>query len=116
MVDRSAHLMTDERGTYKPIGAAYASHNTVRHKDGEYVRLEPDVLVTTNTIEGFFAGLKRQIKGTHHAVSQKHLHRYVSESEFKYNHRKLDDGERTVCAIRGADGKRLTYKQQTGKE
>jgi hypothetical protein len=72
--------------------------------------------VTTNTIEGFFAGLKRQIGGTHHSVSKKHLHRYVSEIEFKYNNRGIDDGERMVRAIRGADNKRLTYKNQTGNE
>ncbi|SRR5579883_132688 len=94
---------------------AYASHNTVRHKDGEYVRQEADVKVTTNTIEGFFAGLKRQIRGTHHVVSKKHLHRYVSEAEFKYNTRGLDDGARTVLAIQSADHRRLTYREQTGK-
>lgn len=111
MVHPCSHLMTDERSAYKTIGRGYASHHTIHHKSGEYVR----GIVTTNTVEGFFAGLKRQIRGTHHSVSKKHLHRYISEIEFKYNGRKLDDGERTVRAIRGADGKRLTYKEQTGK-
>lgn len=111
MVDKSAHLMTDERASYGKIGREYASHETVHHKSGEYVRGD----VTTNRIEGFFAGLKRQINGTHHAVSKKHLHRYVAEAEFKYNARGLDDGERVVRAIQGANFKRLTYKQQVGK-
>jgi transposase-like protein len=111
MVDTSAHLMTDERRSYQRIGRQYASHETVHHKSGEYVRGD----VTTNRIEGFFAGLKRQINGTHHSVSKKHLHRYVSEVEFKYNNRHLDDGERTKRAIQGADLKRLTYKEQVGK-
>jgi hypothetical protein len=111
MVDTSAHLMTDERPAYRRIGRQYASHQTVHHKSGEYVRGD----VTTNRIEGFFAGLKRQIKGTHHSVSKKHLHRYVSEVEFKYNTRGLDDGERTQRAIQGADGKRLTHDEQVGR-
>jgi len=111
IVSRSAQLMTDERATYKPIGKAFASHQTVRHSIGEYVRGD----VYTNTIEGFFAGLKRQIGGTHHAVSKKHLHRYVSEVEFKYNSRHVGDGERTRMAIEGAVGRRLTYREQTGK-
>jgi transposase-like protein len=111
MVDTSADLMTDERRSYKPVGREYASHQTVQHKSGEYVRGN----VYTNTIEGFFAGLKRQITGTHHSVSPRHLHRYVSEVQYKYNTRDLDDGQRMVRAIQGADNKRLTYKEQTAK-
>jgi transposase-like protein len=111
MVDTAARLMTDERPSYKRVGREYASHETVHHKSGEYVRGN----VTTNRIEGFFAGLKRQINGTHHAVSKKHLHRYVSEVEFKYNNRDVDDGERMVRAIQGSDNKRLTYKQQIAR-
>jgi hypothetical protein len=90
------------------VGREYASHQTVHHKVGEYVRGN----VYTNTIEGFFAGLKRQIKGTHHSVSKKHLHRYISEIEYKYNTRGMNDGERTALAIKSADGRRLTYKDQ----
>jgi transposase-like protein len=112
MVDPSAHLMTDERGAYRHVGREYASHETIHHKSGEYARGD----VTTNRIEGFWAGLKRQIGGTHHSVSKKHLQRYVSEVEFKYNTRNVDDGERTRLAIQGADNKRLTYRQQVGRE
>lgn len=109
MVDASARLMTDESTVYKNIGGEFeGGHDTVHHKRYEYVRGD----VTTNTIEGFFAGLRRQINGTHHSVSKKHLHRYVSEIEYKYNTRHIDDGERTQLAIKGADGKRLTYKEQ----
>lgn len=108
MVDRAAHLMTDELQAYQPIGKAYASHQTVRHKDAEYVRGD----VYTNTIEGFFAGLKRQISGTHHSVSKKHLHRYVNEVEFKYNNRDVNDGERTRRAIKASEGRRLRYADQ----
>ena len=73
----------------------------------EYVRGD----VTTNTVEGFFSLLKRGVYGTFHSVSKKHLHRYVAEFEFRYNGRYLDDGARTVLAIKKAEGKRLMYRQ-----
>jgi len=68
--------------------------------------------VTTNTIEGFFAIVQRGLYGTFHTVSNKRLDRYMSEFEFRYNHRKMDDGARTVAVIQAADGRRLTYKEQ----
>jgi hypothetical protein len=67
--------------------------------------------VTTNTVEGVFSLLKCGLYGTFHSVSRKHLHRYLSEFDFRYNHRKIDDGERTSLAIKGAEVKRLRYKQ-----
>ncbi len=69
----------------------------------QYVRGD----VHTNTVEGFFALLKRGIIGTFHSVSRKHLHRYLAEFEFRYNARKMEDGERTALAIRSSEGKRL---------
>lgn len=108
MVDPAAHLTTDERRGYITVGREYASHQTVKHKDGEYVR----GVVSTNRIEGVWAGFKRQINGTHHSASRKHLHRYASEVEFKYNTRALNDGERLVRLIQESTGRRLTYKQQ----
>lgn len=81
------------------------------HSAGEYTRGD----VTTNTIESVFALVKRSIYGTFHNVSRKHLHRYLSKVEYKYNTRKLDDGARTVMVIQSADHKRLTYKEQTGR-
>jgi hypothetical protein len=80
----------------------------VAHGRGEYARGD----VCTNTVEGFFAILKRGVYGTFHSVSKKHLHRYVSEFEFRYNHRHMEDGQRLMLAIQAADGRRLTYKQQ----
>jgi transposase-like protein len=112
MVDASSRLMTDESTMYKGLNAEFeGGHDTVHHRRFEYARGD----VTTNTIEGFFAGLKRQIGGTHHSVSKRHLHRYVSEVEFKYNSRHVDAGERTVRAIRAADGKRLTYRDMVDR-
>lgn len=108
-VHPSAHLMTDELNPYKKIGQSFARHDTVTHSRHEYVRGS----VTTNTVEGFFSLLKRGLIGTFHHVSRKHLHRYLSEFEFRYNTRKMDDGERTMRAIRAAEGKRLMvgYRQ-----
>ncbi len=116
MVDAAAHLQTDQLPTYKAIGEQFASHERVRHNAGQYVRYTTDgTQVTTNRIEGFWAGVKRQLNGTHHAVSRKHLHRYLSEADFKYNNRKLTDGERTVKLIQAAEGRRLTYREQANK-
>ena len=113
MVDPSADLITDEAKGYVVVGREYASHQRVRHYIGEYVRYTADgECITTNRIEGFWAGLKRQINGTHHSVSKKHLHRYVSEAEFKYNNRDLNDGERTAKLINAAQMRRLTYQEQ----
>lgn len=106
-VDRSALVMTDERPGYRKIVPAHTGrHETVNHSKGEYVRGS----VTTNGVEGFFARLKRQIYGAHHSVSRAHLHRYVAEAAFKHNTREMEDGERTVAAIQGGIGKRMSYK------
>ncbi len=116
MVDENAHLQTDQNPVYKVIGESYASHERIRHNAGQYVRYTLDgTQVTTNRIEGFWAGLKRQLHGTHHSVSRKHLHRYLSEVEFKYNNRHLTDGERTVKLIQACDNRRLTYAEQTAE-
>ncbi len=68
-----------------------------------------------NTAEGYFSQLKRSIDGTHHHVSAKHLHRYVGEFDYRYNTRKVKDGERTVRAIRQSAGKRLMYEESVRK-
>ena len=108
-----ARLHTDEAKQYVPVGREFAGgHHTVLHKQNEYARVDGDVLATTNTVEGFFALLKRGVIGTFHSVSKKHLHRYVSEFEFRWNTRKMDDGERIVAAIRGSEGNRLLYRGQ----
>jgi transposase-like protein len=109
-VDQSSRLLTDESGLYRTVGKLYAGgHETVKHSAREYARGD----VHTNTIEGFFSLLKRGMYGTFHSVSKKHLHRYLSEFQYRYNTRSLDDGERTARAMKSAEGKRLTYKQQT---
>jgi hypothetical protein len=69
--------------------------------------------VTTNTVEGYFSIFKRGMKGIYQHCSEKHLHRYLAEYDFRYNHRSalgIEDGERAALAIKSADGKRLTYR------
>ena len=88
-------------------------HEAVNHSIGEYVR----GAAHTNTVESYFAILKRGIMGTYHHVSQQHLKRYLCEFDFRYNERialGVDDAERTRRAIKGGDGKRLTYRPASG--
>jgi len=56
-----------------------------------------------------------RLDGIYHSVSHKHLHRYLCEFQFRYDHRALEDGERVIRAIRAANNKRLLYKEQTGE-
>ena len=106
-VELSARIFTDEAGHYKWLSRPWpGGHESVNHSAGEYVRGR----ATTNTVEGFFSLLKRGLYGTFHSVSKRHLHRYVDEFTFRYNTRKLDDGERTLAAIRASEGKRLKYQ------
>lgn len=108
-VDQSSRLLTDESNAYTKLGRTFGGgHEVVNHGQREYVRGE----VHTNTIEGAFSLIKRGLVGTFHAVSRKHLHRYLSEFQFRYNTRKLDDGQRVVAAIKRCEGKRLTYAEQ----
>jgi transposase-like protein len=107
-----SRIMTDEANEYVGIGDEYRDgHERIRHNSGQYVKDVSWGKAHTNIVEGFFSLLKRGMYGTFHSVSKRHLHRYVSEFEFRYNARKLDDGERTVLAIRKADGKRLCYRE-----
>ncbi len=105
-LSKSAKLMNDELPAYKNIGKQFTSHEFVTHKNYEYVRGN----VTTNTVEGYLGILKRGINGIYHHVSKEHLHRYLAEFDFRYNNRKVNDNERTISAIAGFEGKRLTYR------
>jgi transposase-like protein len=107
--DRESHLRTDEARRYEEIGTEFASHETVAHSMGEYVRGD----AYTNTVENYFSILKRGIYGCYFHVSEAHLHRYLAEFDFRHNHRAklgINDSERTAEAVRGAVGKRLTYR------
>jgi transposase-like protein len=106
-IAREAHLMTDESRLYKVPGENFATHHTVTHSHGEYVRGK----VHTNTVEGFFSIFKRGMKGVYQHCAEKNLHRYLAEFDFRYNTRNTTDSERAVLAVKGGEGKRLTYRQ-----
>jgi transposase-like protein len=107
-IDREARLMTDESRLYgKELEVK--SHERVRHRAKEYVRGD----VTTNSVEGYFSIFKRGMKGVYQHCSEKHLHRYLAEFDFRYNNRTaqgVEDTERRDRALAGAKGKRLTYR------
>ncbi len=105
-IKQDTEIMTDDFRAYSQLGNEFASHQTVKHSTGEYVRGR----IHTNTIEGFFSILKRGLIGTYHHVGAQHLKRYIGEFDFKYNNRKLTDSERTEIALKGIDGKRLLYR------
>lgn len=106
-IDQSATIMTDDWTGYRFLAREGWKHDSVNHSRYEFARGD----VTTNRIEGFFSILKRGLNGIYHSVSKKHLHRYLSEFEFRYNHKELTDGERLVMAIKSANNKRITYQQ-----
>ncbi len=106
-VDRKSELMTDKGNYYMQIGKEFARHRRVDHSAKEYVRGDDH----TNTIESYFGIFKRGIMGSYHHVSQAHLKRYLAEFDFRYNFRKIDDQSRTIEALRGIEGKRLTYRR-----
>jgi transposase-like protein len=125
---KESGLMTDEHASYKEIGRGFSSHDAVNHGEKEYVRYwnevtdkaRPDgkpvvetTIITTNTVEGFYSIFKRGMKGVYQHCAEKHLHRYLSEFDFRYSNRValgVNDGERRTLAIQGAAGKRLTYR------
>ena len=125
---RETRLMTDEGPHYREVGREFASHDTVNHSEKQYVRywnevtdkLRPDgkpivetTTITTNTVEAYYSIFKRGMKGVYQHCSEKHLHRYLAEFDFRYSNcvaLGVNDGERAVLAMKGIEGKRLTYR------
>jgi transposase-like protein len=109
-IDRESRLHTDESKLYKKIGKEFTAHETVNHARKEYARGD----ITTNTVESYFAIFKRGMRGVYQHCSEKHLHRYLAEFDFRYNYRVslgYNDTDRTIAAVKGGEGKRLTYNQ-----
>lgn len=109
-VEAGTELFTDELASYGGLSSEYV-HQVINHAE-EYVRGH----VHTNGMENFWSLLKRTIKGTYVSVEPFHLFRYLDEQSFRFNERKLTDGERFQEVLGGVVGKRLTYQQLTGKE
>jgi len=110
-VAKSATIVTDQFPVYNGLDKEFAGHEVVDHSAGEYVRGE----AYTNTVEGWFALLKRGVNGTFHHVSEQHLDRYVDEFVFRYNRRNVTDAQRAVMAVKGIEGKHLYYKDPVKK-
>jgi transposase-like protein len=111
-VAKETAMATDEWSGYYSLGDHFASHESVSHKADEWVRDD----VHTNTVEGYFSIFKRGLKGVYQHCSEKHLHRYVAEFDFRYNERAhlgVDDNQRTIKALSGIVGKRLTYRDSS---
>jgi ISXO2-like transposase domain len=107
-IAKETAIMTDEAGQYTNLSKDFASHEYVNHSAGEYGRGK----VHTNTLEGYFSIFKRGMKGVYQHCSEKHLHRYVAEFDFRYNNRialGIENTGRSTRAIEGAVGKRLVY-------
>lgn len=120
-VNVESRMNTDEAKHYYDLSKTFAGHDTVNHSADEYVRYTnvryfPEgnpYVITTNTVEGYFSIFKRGMKGVYQHCKEKHLHRYLAEFDFRYNNRVrlgCDDVERTVRALKGVVGKRLTYR------
>lgn len=110
-VEPGAEVYTDQNPSYKGLSPEYF-HDSVNHAADEYVRGR----VHTQGIDNFWSLLKRGINGTYVSVEPFHLFRYLDEQSFRFNYRKdLNDGDRFSIIASQIAGKRLTYKELTGK-
>jgi transposase-like protein len=113
-IAKETRIHTDESQIYNLVPWRFAEHETVKHSAYEYARGD----VTTNSVEGYFSVFKRGMKGIYQHCGENHLHRYLSEFDFRYNNRialGVDDANRAKTAIKGAQGKRLTYQTTRGE-
>jgi transposase-like protein len=113
-IERETHVHTDESKLYVKGLMGARRHKTVKHTANEYVRNEADGMVTTNTVENYFSVFKRGMRGVYQHCSEKHLHRYLAEFDFRYNNRAalgVNDADRAATLAEGIVGKRLTYRR-----
>jgi transposase-like protein len=118
-LDRESHVMTDEANRYSKIGSEFAKHDVVDHSRGEYgyTDRETGTKINTNTIEGYYSIFKRGMKGVYQHCSEKHLHRYLAEFDFRYSNRiklGVNDLARAAKVVEGAKRKRLYYRRPEG--
>lgn len=112
-VRHESEVNTDAAGVYDRLDEVVARHDSVSHgtpNNPEYVRYEGDRVISSNTVEGFFSIFKRGMRGVYQHCKEKHLHRYLSEFDFRYGQRFITDSQRADEALRGSIGKRLTYR------
>ncbi len=109
VIDKSAHVMTDSASVLHAAPAGQ-KHSKVNHKAKEYVRHEDGVCITTNTVESYFAIIKRGIDGIYHHVGKAYLDQYLREFDYRYNVRDMNDADRFRLAVKKTGGKRLTLR------
>ncbi|HUY08387.1 MAG TPA: IS1595 family transposase [Candidatus Dormibacteraeota bacterium] len=109
-VEPGTRIVTDALHSYSTLDQEYP-HDVINHAEA-FGRGD----VTTNSVENFWSGLKRTLRGTYISVSPKHLGSYVEEQSFRFNSRSEVDGVRFAAAVRQADAKRLTYRRLTKGE
>ncbi|MBZ5703728.1 MAG: IS1595 family transposase [Acidobacteriia bacterium] len=115
-VAQKACIVTDGFAAYDRVPARFKRHEVINHAEQEYSRTADDGMrVHTNTVEGYFGLLKRGLTGVYHHVGSHHLHRYLTEFDFRYNARKISDSERTLLALSQAEGKRLQLRDSQSK-
>jgi len=109
-IRRETRLMTDEARHYVGVGKEFSEHGAVMHSKFEFGRGD----IHTNTVEGYYSIFKRGMKGVYQHCSEKHLHRYLAEFDFRYSNRSalgVSDEMRAGRALKGISGKRLTYNR-----
>ncbi len=109
VASRKSHLMTDELRSYISIGKEFAGHSAVNHSAKEFARLGGFAHV--NTAECYFSIFKRGVYGIFHSISEAHTPRYLAEFDLRFNTRQKTDAERAAIILKGAEGKRLFYRQ-----
>jgi transposase-like protein len=112
-IDPRSKLHTDAAMLYRRVGKVFAEHKWVEHSQGEYVRFEENGAVHNNSAESYFSVFKRGMKGVYQHCSEKHLHRYLAEFDYRHNTRVklgVDDVQRADKLITQVVGKRLTYR------
>jgi transposase-like protein len=111
LVDKNAIINTDSHSAYLQL-ADFKGHDVVSHSTEGFNKTTPEGRrASVNNCESFFSLMKRGIVGAFHHVSKEHLHRYCDEFAFRWNTRKLTDGERFQTAIGLVGGKRLKYRE-----
>ncbi|MCR6645452.1 MAG: IS1595 family transposase [Terricaulis sp.] len=112
-IDQRSKLHTDAAHLYRKVGKEFSEHKWVEHSQGEYVRFEENGAVHNNSCESYFSVFKRGMKGVYQHCSEKHLHRYLAEFDYRHNTRAklgVDDVQRADKLITQVVGKRLTYR------
>ncbi|MFN0219103.1 MAG: IS1595 family transposase [Hyphomicrobium sp.] len=115
-VAKGTTMNTDDALAYYWMSKEFAKHGVVNHSKDEYV--SKDGKTHIQNAEAFFAILKRGVMGSFHSVSEQHLQRYVDEFAFRWNARSslgIEDAERAALMVKGAAGKRLTYRRPDEK-